>query len=348
VPEAQDRVLSVVDSHTCGQPTRVIVSGAGIAAGTEPLTAQQELCDRHDWVRRMAVLEPRGHRSMFAAALIAPVSADGEFGVVYMDAYGYPNLCGHATIGVATTLFERGSIKLPAPRFCGPLELGLLTPAGRIALRARLDHGRVESVAFRPPIAFYLGSMPVQIGSTAKVADLAYCGQWYAFINLADTTLRVEPNEIDELVTLGTAARIEIERNIRMNDPITGKPPNPINVVWVDTPKHPDAQARNVPISPVGSFDRSPCGTATCARMAALVAQNKMAIGDEFTNEGLLGTLYRGTAVASVTVSGVTGIVPELEGSAWIVGRAELSVDPRDPLADGYLVGGGPAVVPPR
>ena len=155
----QDRVLSVVDSHTCGQPTRVIVSGAGIAAGTEPLTAQQELRDRHDWVRRMAVLEPRGHRSMFAAALIAPVSADGEFGVVYMDAYGYPNLCGHATIGVATTLFERGSIPIPTPRFCGPVELGLLTPAGRIALRARLDHGRVESVAFRPPIAFYLGSM---------------------------------------------------------------------------------------------------------------------------------------------------------------------------------------------
>jgi len=79
--------------------------------------------------------------------------------------------------------------------------------------------------------------------------------------------------------------------------------------------------------------------------MATLVAQNKMAIGGKFTNEGLLGTLYRGMAVSTVTLSGITGIVPEVEGSAWIVGRADLSVDPRDPLADGYLVGGGPAII---
>ncbi|HWM65742.1 MAG TPA: proline racemase family protein [Steroidobacteraceae bacterium] len=88
VTSLQGRVLRVVDSHTCGQPTRVIVSGTGLAAGTMPLTAQQELRDRHDWIRRVAVLEPRGHRSMFAAALIAPVTPDSEYGVVYMDAYG--------------------------------------------------------------------------------------------------------------------------------------------------------------------------------------------------------------------------------------------------------------------
>jgi proline racemase len=98
------RVLRVVDSHTCGQPTRVIVSGAGIAAGTAPVTAQEELRDRRDWIRRLTVLEPRGHRSMFAAVLIAPATSRGEYGVVYMDVYGYPNMCGHATIGVATTL----------------------------------------------------------------------------------------------------------------------------------------------------------------------------------------------------------------------------------------------------
>jgi proline racemase len=79
--------------------------------------------------------------------------------------------------------------------------------------------------------------------------------------------------------------------------------------------------------------------------MATLVAQGTMAIGGKFTNEGLLGTLYRGTAVSTVTHSGITGIVPEVEGNAWIIGRAELSVDPRDPLGGGYLVGGGSAIV---
>jgi proline racemase len=187
--------------------------------------------------------------------------------------------------------------------------------------------------------------MEVDVQGATKVADLAFGGQWYAFIDLANTGLSVAANDIDELIRMGGTARMEIERNIRMTDPITGRPPHPINVVWVDSPRHPDAEARNVPISPAGSFDRSPCGTATCARMATMVAQGKLAIGGKFTNEGLLGTLYRATAVSTVTISGITGIVPEVEGSAWITGRADLSVDPRDPLGGGYLVGGGAAVI---
>jgi proline racemase len=343
-PLTVDRILQVVDSHTCGQATRVIVSGTGIAAGTAPLTAQEELRDRRDWIRRLTVLEPRGHRSMLAAVLIAPATSRRDYGVVYMDAYGYPNMCGHATIGVATTLFEQGLIQGPSPGFCGDVELGLLTPVGRVALRARLENGRAESIAFRAPIAFYLGSMEVDIGDLTKAVDLAYGGQWYAFIDLANTGCHVEADEIDELIKMAMRARMQIERNIRMKDPMTGKPPHPVNIVWVDTPRHPEAAARNVPISPAGSFDRSPCGTATCARMATLVAQGKMAIGGKFTNEGLLGTLYHGTAVSAVTYSGITGIVPEVEGSAWIIGRADLSVDPRDPLGGGYLVGGGRAI----
>lgn len=339
------RKLSFVDSHTCGQPTRVIVAGTGIAAGTPPLTAQRNLRDRGDWVRRLAALEPRGHRSMFAAALIAPATPDLEYGVVYMDAYGYPDMCGHATIGVTTTLFEEGLIPVPIPDFSGHVELGLLTPAGRIALRARLENGKVESVAFRTPIAFYLGCVDVEVCGSLKAVDLAYGGQWYAFIDVANLGFHVDANEIDQLITVAASTRIAIEQALQMKDPLTGAPPRPINVVWVDAPRHAEARARNVPISPAGSFDRSPCGTATCARMATLVAQGKLAIGDRFTNEGLLGTVYRGTVVRAVTQSGIQGIVPEVEGSAWITGRGELSVDPRDPLGQGYLVGGGAAIV---
>jgi proline racemase len=219
-----------------------------------------------------------------------------------------------------------------------------MTPAGRVALRAHLENGRAESIAFSAPIAFYLGSMKVDVGGLSKIVEIAYGGQWYAFIDLIDTGYHVAADDIDELVRMGARARLEIERNIRLIDPATGKPPHPFNIVWVESPRHPEAAARNVPISPMGSFDRSPCGTATCARMAILVAQGKMALGDGFTNEGLLGTLYHGKAVSAVTRSGISGIVAEVEGSAWIIGRSDLSVDPRDPLGDGYLVGGGRAI----
>ena len=333
--------LRVVDSHTCGQPTRVIVDGTGILPGTAALAAQKELRERHDWVRRVAVLEPRGHRSMFAAVLIPPATPGGEYGVVYMDSHGYPDMCGHATIGVATTLFAEGLLQATSDT---TVEFGLLAPAGRIALRARLREGRVESVAFRTPLAFHLGSMQAEIAGRTRTVELSYGGQWYAFVDLAGSDCHVDPNDIDRLVEMAAQARTRIEAAVQLIDPFTGKPPTPINIVWLDKPTQPAADGHNVPVSPAGSFDRSPCGTATCARMATLVAQGKLAIGRRFVNEGLLGTLYYGMAVSSVTHSGIAGIVPEVEGSAWITSRAVLSVDPRDPLRGGYLVGGGPAV----
>jgi proline racemase len=341
VVEAVD-TIRVIDSHTCGQPTRVIVDGAGIARGMTPLEAQAYLRTQRDWVRRVAVLEPRGHRSMFAAALISPATPAGEYGVVYMDCHGYPNMCGHATIGVATTLFAEGLIRANGD---ANVEFGLHTPAGRVALRARVSEGRVESVAFRAPLAFHLGSMRAEIAGRVRTVEVSYGGQWYAFLDLDGTGRRVAPDDIDELVNMSDDARAQIEAAMPFIDPFTGKPPSPLNIVWLDRPTTAAADGHNVPVSPGGSFDRSPCGTATCARMATLVAQGKLAIGQRFVNEGLLGTLYQGRAVSTVTHSGIIGIVPEVEGSAWITGRAILSIDPRDPLRGGYLVGGGSAVI---
>jgi proline racemase len=316
----------------------VIIDGTGIPPGTSALAAQKELREQHDWVRRVAVFEPRGHRSMFAAVLIPPATPAGEYGVVYMDSHGYPDMCGHATIGVATTLFAEGLIKAARDT---TVEFGLATPAGHVELRARLREGRVESVALRTPLAFHLGSMQAEIAGRTRTVELSYGGQWYAFIDLEGSGCHVDPNDIDRLVEMASAARARIEAAVQLIDPFTGKPPTPINIVWLDKPTRPTAMGHNVPVSPAGSFDRSPCGTATCARMATLVAQGKLAIGQQFVNQGLLGTLYYGTAVSSMTHAGLAAIVPEVEGSAWITSRALLSVDPLDPLRGGYLVGGG-------
>ena len=104
-----------------------------------------------------------------------------------------------------------------------------------------------------------------------------------------------------------------------------------------DAPSHPQAQHRNVPISAAGSFDRSPCGTATCARMATLVAKGKLGFGECFVNEGLVGTIYQGVARPGASKAGQPTIVAEVEGSAWITAASTLLVDPSDPLGNGYL-----------
>ena len=106
-------------------------------------------------------------------------------------------MCGHATIGVATTLFEEGLLEANGHSI---IEFGLLTPAGRVALRARLREGRVEAVAFRTPFAFHLGSLEIEAAGRTRTVDLSYGGQWYAFIDLEGSGCQVDPNDIDELV----------------------------------------------------------------------------------------------------------------------------------------------------
>jgi proline racemase len=340
------RVLEVVDSHTCGQPTRVIIAGAGLAPGLDPNAAREFLRSERDWVRRVSVFEPRGHRSMFSVALIPPAGPDDDHGVVYMDAATYPDMCGHATIGAATTLIELGLAGPKTPGHSGIFEFGLRTPAGRVELRATLKNGRCEAVAFRLGFAFYLCSLELHLenGSTVPV-HVAHGGQWYAFIDVAAAGLAIEANAIDALILAARDIRARIAAQLTVPDPRSGSPPVVGNIVWTGKPRNPHAAGLNVPVSAAGSFDRSPCGTETCARMATLVALGELEIGRPFVNEGLMGTLYRGMPTSADAREGIAGIVPEVEGSAWITAHSRLLVDERDPLGSGYLVGGGPAVL---
>ena len=334
--DSYQHVLDVVDSHTCGQPTRVILAGHGLEAGMSPLLARDILRNGRDWVRTVSVMEPRGHRSMFSVALIHPDRPGGEFGVVFMDAADYPDMCGHATIGTATTLLELGFVQAPAPGFTGVFEFALQTPAGRVPLRARLEAGRCKSVAFIFEGAYFLKTVDLDLPDVGAVAvDLAYAGQWYAFLPVSAARTTIDVAKIKELIAAASVVRDALAERLLDTDgqiePVIG------NIVWTDAPSHPQAQHRNVPISATGSFDRSPCGTATCARMATLVAKGKLGFGECFVNEGLVGTIYQGVARPGASKAGQPTIVAEVEGTAWITAASTLLVDPSDPLGNGYL-----------
>lgn len=336
--DAYQRVLDIVDSHTCGQPTRVILAGHGIEAGMSPLLAREALRDERDWVRTVSVMEPRGHRSMFSVALIHPARPDGEFGVVFMDAAAYPDMCGHATIGTATTLLELGLVQAPTRDFTGMFEFGLQTPAGRVPLRARLEAGRCKSVAFVFEGAYFLKTVDLDLPDIGIVAvDLAYAGQWYAFLPVSAARSTIDVARIEELIAAASVVRKALAERLTDSNPDEQAAPVIGNIVWTAAPSHPQAQHRNVPISAAGSFDRSPCGTATCARMATLVAKGELGLGERFVNEGLVGTVYYGVARPGTSRTGQRTIVAEVEGSAWITAIGTLLVDPGDPLGNGYL-----------
>ncbi|KPI36288.1 Proline racemase [Cyphellophora attinorum] len=339
--------IDVVDSHTCGQPTRVILGGTGLKDGMTPEEGRDYLMNSADWARRIAVMEPRGQRSMFGAAIIHPSGPDESFGVVYMDASTYPDMCGHATIGVATTLFELGLIG-PArpPDDTTEFPFQLRTPVGTLKLILTVKRGKCHAVTFQMPLAYYVGSMDVHVapGRTAR-ADIGWAGQYYAYVPVEETGLKIELDEIDELLASATPIRRQIAHDFRAIDPRTSFVPEVGNIVWTGAPQNTAAHARNIPHSSSGSFDRSPCGTATCARMAVLVAQGDLQAGEDFVNESILGTLYYGRVVREHLDGDFQGIVPQVRGSAWITGASRLTRDPDDPLGLGYLIGGGRAVI---
>lgn len=330
--------ISVIDSHTCGQPTRVVIAGAAIAPGTDPVVAREILAQDRDWVRRMAVFEPRGHRSMFGVALIEPAVIGEPFGLVYMDANGYPDMCGHATIGAATTLFEAGYLQPEPAGLTGTYAFSLRSPMGLLDLSARFEAGRCAAVSFRTPLAYYLGTQEITLDDGARITvDIAQGGQWYAFVSVEHSGLAIEPRHIDGLIAAAGPVREALARQLHLVDPISDAVPRVGNIVWTSRPDDATAHARNVPISSAGSFDRSPCGTATCARMAALAGQGRLEVGQPFVNQGLVGSLYHGQLVSTVQVGAVSGFVPQVEGSAWLTGRGTFWRDPHDPLGEGFL-----------
>jgi proline racemase len=325
--------LRAVDSHTCGQPTRVLIDGLPNLKYATLGEAREQFRAEHDWIRRCAVLEPHGHRSLFAAALVPAADEACATGVVFMDATGYHDMCGHATIGVVTTLVEQGFVKVAD----GDRKIAIDTPAGRIDTRVRVVHGKAASVTFVNQPAFFLESVTIPTSVGEHEVGIAYGGQWYAFVDAESFGLRIEPDAIDRLVSRAAEIRPAVAEAVTGADPRTGARAEIENVMWTDRPAT-GADGRNMPVNAAGGFDRSPCGTGTSARLALLHAIGALRPGETYVNAGVLGTTYTGR-IAEVTKVGMhTAVVPEITGSAWVTGSSELWVDPDDPLGEGFLI----------
>jgi proline racemase len=325
--------ITAIDSHTCGQPTRVIVDGVPELAYATIAEARDALRRDHDWLRRCAVLEPRGHRSLFGVALVAPTDPASAAGVVFMDAVGYHDMCGHATIGAVTTLVEAGLVAAED----GESELALETPAGRIETRIEVRDGRVEGVTFRNQPAYFLERVPIAGPAGEVDVDISYGGQWYAFVESRAFGLRVASDAIDALVGTAAEMRYAIAAAVTRRDARTDEVARVENVMWTDEPP-PGADGLNMAVNSAGAFDRSPCGTGTSARLALLHAHADLDVGVPYVNASVLGTTYTGRIADTTTIGGYDAIIPEITGSAWMTGRGDLWVDPRDPLADGFML----------
>jgi trans-L-3-hydroxyproline dehydratase len=317
------RSISIIGCHAGGEVGNVVVAGVDPPPGTT-VREQMEALRADDRLRRFLLREPRGSVATHANLIVPATRDDCAAGYIIMEPTEYPLMSGSNTICVATVLLETGMVELQEPETVVRLE----APAGVVEVRAACRDGRVESVELTnvPAYATQLdASLEVEGVGTLSV-DIAFGGMWYAIADAAALGFAIEPGEARELCDAGERIRVAAKQQLDEN----------VSIVQIAQPwQGVGAVSRNAVVVAPGRLDRSATGTGLSARMAALYARGLMRVGDSMTHASPIGSTFDGRIVAE---TGDGKIVPAIRGSAFVTGRFELYVDPRDPFPEGYLV----------
>lgn len=330
------KVISAVDSHTAGEPTRIVVSGIPKIPG-KSMPEKKEYLEKHmDYIRESLMHEPRGHKDMFGSIITAPTMDNADFGIIFMDGGGYLNMCGHGSIGAATVAVETGMVTAVEPI----TKLSMEAPAGLIKARVSVDSGVVSSVTIQNvPSFLYKKDVEIDVPDIGKIVlDVSFGGSFFAIVNSNQFGLKVDINDIDKLVNAATATLKAVNEQVEVQHPQLAHIKT-IDIVEIyDEPTHPEATMKNVVIWAGGSIDRSPCGTGTSAKMATLYAKEKLKINEEFVYESILGTLFKGKLIEETEVGGYKAVIPEITGSAFITGFNQFVFSENDPLKHGFVL----------
>lgn len=307
--------MHVIDSHTGGEPTRVILDG-GPDLGTGPLAARAaRLAADHDGFRDAVLREPRGQPAMVAALLVPPTDPDCVTGVIYFDVDAVLGMCGHGTIGVAVTLAHLGRI--------GPGRHRIETPAGVVTID--LSDANTVTVTNIESRRITRAAPLTLADGTEVTGDVAYGGNWFLIVD--PSPLPLEPRNIPALTALAVAIR-----SAAWAQGLGGPGGEPVDHVILQAPSPTDGvDARNFVLCPDDTYDRSPCGTGSSARLACLAADGRLQPGQEMIQESIIGSPYR----LSYQPGSQGGIIPSLTGHAYVMAEATLIFDPSDPFRAG-------------
>jgi proline racemase len=329
-----EKIISTVDLHTAGEPVRAIIGGIQFIPGKTMEEKQQFFSREMDFVRTTLLHEPRGHKDMCGAVMTQPLSRGAHFGLIFFDGRGYLDMCGHSTMGVATAVIELGMFVKEEPI----TYLSIDTPAGLVKAKVHVEEGQVRSVTIRN-VASFLFAKDIEIeipGIGGVKVDIAFGGNFFALVDVTDLHLTIEKGKIDRLIEAGLKIREAVNAKIKIRHPIakhiTGVG---LTEIYGKT-KNPQAQARNVVIFGNGQFDRSPCGTGTSAKLAALYARGQIGMNEPFIYESIIDTLFEGKIVEVTKVGQFDTIIPEIKGSAYVTGFNQFVVDSEDPIKHGF------------
>ncbi len=328
------QVIQAVDSHTAGEPTRIVTGGLPPIAGATMAEKRACLQRSFDHLRKALVLEPRGHDAIVLAFLVPPCAPGAHLGVVFANDAGYLGMCGHGAIGVATVAVAMGMVEAKEP----VTELVLDTPVGAVTCKVAVAAGKPKSVTItNVPSFLFRQRAIVEVHGFGKVAaDIAWGGNWFAFVEADQLGLFVEKSHLPVLMQAAAAAREALVRaGVRGRHPDRGEDEIVDHVKLFGPIDGEACGSRALTLCPGTAYDRSPCGTGTSAKLAVLHGKGELAVGEWFASESVLRTRFRARIVRETKVGPYAAIVPEVEGSAWITGFPTFVIDPDDPCRFG-------------
>lgn len=306
--------LRVIDSHTAGEPTRIVISGAPDLGQGSVASKLAVFRDKFDSIRSAVVNEPRGSDAIVGALLCPPSDPGCSAGVIFFNNVGYLGMCGHGTIGLMVTLAHLGKLS--------PGEHQIETPVGKVT--ACLD-GNGRATVQNVPSYRHATKVKVDVpGHGPVTGDIAWGGNWFFLVN--DHGMHIAFSHIDRLTEFTWNIRQQLTRHR-----ITGANGQEIDHIELfGPPEAPEADSKNFVLCPGKSYDRSPCGTGTSAKMACLYADGKLRSGEVWRQESIVGSIFEGTITERDGE-----LHPTITGSAFVNADSELILDPQDPFCFG-------------
>lgn len=304
--------IKAIDSHTGGEPTRVVIGGFPDLGSRSMAERLENYRRNHDNLRSAIVREPRGHDAVVGALLCEPVEPDSAAGVIFFNNVGFLGMCGHGTIGLVKTLEHMGRISHGTHR--------IETPVGTVEATLA-DDGMVTIT--NVPSYRHAKDVSVEVDGFGSVkGDVAYGGNWFFLVGEHPQTLEIK--NLEQLTYFSASIRDALVKNN-----ITGTNGAEIDHIELFSPT-PTADSRNFVLCPGIEYDRSPCGTGTSAKLACLYADGKLAEGETWKQESIIGSVFEG----KVSIVG-DKLIPSITGTAFVTAEIDLILDPNDPFCYG-------------
>jgi len=329
-----ERYLSCIDTHSSGEATRILVGGIPKLKGETMQEKQAYFQEHYDHLRPTMLKEPRGFAGMLGAVLTEPCRPEADVGVIYLWTDGYFNACGDSTYSCSAALVNAGMVEVEEPY----TNITFDTVAGLVKTRVKVEDGEAKSIAMMGVPSFYYKTIKMNVPDVGEVeADVAYGGLWYAFIDAESIGLEPTLENKDYWIPLGWKIRNHIADSMKVDHPEYPELNILDLVTFYTEPSVEGAHSRHWNVFGPKQSCRSPAGTCSNARMAALYGKGELKPGEEFVAESTISTLHYGKIADEVKVGKYRAILPEVSATAYITAINQIVIDPDDPQKGGFL-----------